>query len=130
MEFIEASDLSGASFDDGLKKLDARYSTMEPSRDTTEEKLSITIAERDFLLGLMRDEELVNGDFTKDGVSNLQLTYRGHMWLQEYRNNTFYKQAFRWLARQFDKVFSSIFLPVFTAILTVLVMQYLALSPQ
>ncbi|TLP69029.1 hypothetical protein FEE96_01715 [Parasedimentitalea maritima] len=129
MEFIEASDVSGASFDDSIDNLNATYPTMEPGKGTTEEKIGMSISERDFLLRHMRENNLVKGSFFKNGVSNLHLTYQGHSWLQEYRNNTLPKRALRWAARQTDKIFSSIFLPVVAAIVTVLVMQYLEISP-
>lgn len=128
MEYIEASDESGASFDDNIEKMSNFYPSMEPREGSTEEKVGMSVSERRFLLAHMHDNNLIKGVFTKDGAMNLHLTYQGHSWLQEYRNNTKLKQAFRWVGRQLDKLFSSIVLPVIAAVVTVLVMKYFGIS--
>ena len=128
MEYIEASDESGASFDDNIEKMSNFYPSMEPREGPTKEKVGMSVSERRFLLAHMHDNNLIKGVFTKDGAMNLHLTYQGHSWLQEYRDNTKLKQAFRWVGRQLDKLFSSIVLPVIAAVVTVLVMKYFGIS--
>ncbi len=124
MKYIEASDDSGASFDDTAEGGNARYPAMEPRQDTTQNKLGMSISDRDFLFSLMRAEDLITGSFLKNGALNIHLTYKGHVWLQEYRQNTRTKRFLRWSGRQLDKLFSSVALPILAAVLTVFVLDY------
>ncbi len=128
MEYIEASDNSGASFDDTAESGNARYPTTEPRQDTTQNKLGISIPERDFLFRIMRAEDLITGAFMKNGALNVHLTYKGHGWLRDYRQNTLYKRFLRWSGRQLDKLFSSVALPIIAAVLTVFVLDYIGTS--
>ncbi|NOC84961.1 MULTISPECIES: hypothetical protein [unclassified Ruegeria] len=128
MEYIEASDDSGASFDDAAESGNARYPTEEPRLDTTQNKLGMSISEREFLFRLMRAEDLITGAFMKNGALNIHLTYKGHVWLQEYRQNTLSRRVLRWFGRQLDKLFSSVALPIVAAVLTVFVLDYIGAS--
>ncbi len=128
MLLIEASDVSGASFDRVVDNSNPVPSPKSQDETATSEEDATDLGERGFLLNLMRKNGLVEGEFTYDDITHLQLTYSGHVWLQDYRRNTAPRRLYRWIGRQFDKVFSSILLPVIAAILTVVLMNFLGIS--
>ncbi len=81
MEFIEAADTRGASFDDKVESLNAMYPSMPANDETTQNKVGMDIPERKFLLDLMFEQKLVRGDRHKNGEMGLLLTLGGHEWL-------------------------------------------------
>ncbi|WP_171229845.1 hypothetical protein [Ruegeria sp. HKCCA4008] len=81
MEFIEASGVSGASFDDSIERLNSMYPNSPQSLETTQNKIGMSIAERDHYLSLLKARNFVSGSFTKNGVLNLKLTLSGKEYL-------------------------------------------------
>ncbi len=129
MEFIEASEYPGASFD--FSGRECSFHALPSDRDPRkrrENARKIPSVELHQLLREMRDKGLVKGDFTKNSVLNVRLVPHGRVWLQEQRKNRFLFRAWRWLARQIDRVFSLIFLPVVAAVLTVWALNYFGLN--
>jgi hypothetical protein len=127
LEYIELSGLSGVEFDNSADQAEAIFGSISEG-NTTRSRLGISRDEREGYLDHLFETEFISGQKYKNGFTNLKLTAKGHDYLSAARKNTLLRRLARFLAKQVDRVFGSIVLPVVAAVITVLVMNYFGLT--